>query len=317
MRETRDAADGFQHVSVLLEESVDLLITDPDGFYVDGTYGRGGHSRAILRRLGARGRLMVFDKDAEAIANAHELAGSDGRLRVVHRSFADMAEVLQDEGQAGSVAGILLDLGVSSPQLDDAERGFSFTRDGPLDMRMDQTRGRSAAEWVESVTEKDLEQVLKEYGEERYAKRIARSIIEARKVSPISRTRQLADIVAKAHPAWEKGKHPATRAFQAIRIAVNRELDDLATLLKQVVDLLAPGGRLVVISFHSLEDRMVKRFMQEGARGPELPRGLPIREDQIRRPLRLVGKAIKASNQEVGDNVRSRSAVLRVAEKVG
>nr|WP_255771544.1 16S rRNA (cytosine(1402)-N(4))-methyltransferase RsmH [Microbulbifer guangxiensis] len=303
------------HRSVLLREAVDALVIDPGGFYIDGTFGRGGHSAAILERLSASGRLLAIDKDPEAVAYGNERFAGDPRLSIWHGSFADMDRAAADE--AGRVTGILLDLGVSSPQLDQAQRGFSFMQDGPLDMRMDTTHGISAAEWVNTESEAELARVFREYGEERFARRMAAAIVRRRAERPFERTLDLAEVVKEANPAWEKGKHPATRVFQAIRIHVNGELEDLHRALDKSIDLLAPGGRLVVISFHSLEDRMVKRFIRDKERGPTLPRGLPVMDSQITKTLRSVGKAVKAEAEELGENVRSRSAVMRVAEKLG
>nr|WP_255775501.1 16S rRNA (cytosine(1402)-N(4))-methyltransferase RsmH [Microbulbifer sediminum] len=302
------------HRSVLLREAVDALVTDPGGFYIDGTFGRGGHSAAILEKLGERGELLGIDKDPQAVAYARERFGGDDRFTIWHGSFADMAEAAS--GREGQVSGILLDLGVSSPQLDQAERGFSFIHDGPLDMRMDTSSGQSAAEWVNSESEAEMARVFREYGEERFARRMAAAIVRRRAEQPFERTLDLAEVVKAANPAWEKGKHPATRVFQAIRIHVNGELEDLQRALEAAIALLAPGGHLVVISFHSLEDRMVKRFIREKERGPQLPKGLPVMDSEIKKTLRSVGKAVKAEAQEVGENVRSRSAVMRVAEKL-
>lgn len=308
--------EQVEHTTVLLNEAVEALVTDPCGFYVDGTFGRGGHSAAILARLAPGGRLLAIDKDPQAIATAHQRFGSDSRFEIVRGSFADTARFAAERSQLGCVTGVLLDLGVSSPQLDQAERGFSFMNDGPLDMRMDPDQGLSAAQWLAIAREEDIARVLKEYGEERFSRRIAGAIVRERQQQPITRTRQLAEIVAAANPAWEKGKNPATRAFQAIRIYINRELEDLQLVLDQVLDVLATSGRLVVISFHSLEDRLVKRFIREKEKGPKIPRGLPIRDADINRPLRAIGKAVKADAAEVDVNQRSRSAVMRVAEKV-
>ncbi|MGD8175508.1 16S rRNA (cytosine(1402)-N(4))-methyltransferase RsmH [Marinimicrobium sp. ARAG 43.8] len=304
------------HQTVLLNEAVEALIQDRNGFYVDGTFGRGGHSAAILNRLSDQGRLLAFDKDTAAIDVAHRRFADDDRFSVVQASFAELAEQVEALGMKGHVNGLLLDLGVSSPQLDDAERGFSFLHDGPLDMRMDQTRGQSAAEWLAQAPEEEITQVLKEYGEERFGKRMARAIVSARAERPIVRTGQLAEIVKAANPAWEKGKHPATRAFQGIRIHVNSELADLEAVLAQSMDVLAPGGRLVVISFHSLEDRLVKRFIRRQEQGEPLPRGLPVTDAQLERRARSLGKAARAEAQEVSANVRARSAIMRVAEKL-
>lgn len=303
------------HTSVLLDEAVEGLAVRPDGLYVDGTFGRGGHSRAVLERLGPGGRLIGFDKDPQAIAEGSRLAAEDGRFVVVQRSFAEMADELRLRELAGRVDGILLDLGVSSPQLDDAGRGFSFMQDGPLDMRMDPDRGQSAAEWINSAGESEIADVLYTYGEERFSRRMARAIVERREQQPFTRTADLADVIKQANPAWEKHKHPATRAFQGIRIYINRELEDLAAGLEAAVAMLSPGGRLAVISFHSLEDRMVKQFMRREAKGAPVPRDLPIRQDQIATRLKLIGKAIKPSATELTANPRARSAVLRVAER--
>ena len=305
-----------QHITVLLHEAVEALVTDTSGFYVDGTFGRGGHSARVMQQLSADGRLLGIDKDLAAIATANARFADDPRFAIAHGSFAELAQLVDMRGMTGKVAGVLLDLGVSSPQLDEAERGFSFMQDGPLDMRMDQTRGQSAADWVNSASEDEITWVFKEYGEERFAKRMARAIIAERQKSPFTRTKHLAEVIKEANPAWEKGKHPATRAFQAIRIQVNNELTDLDAVLEQALAVLAPGGRLVVISFHSLEDRAVKRFIRRQELGDPVPKGLPIRDDQLNKRMRSLGKAIKASEEEVAANVRSRSAVMRVAEKL-
>jgi len=301
-----------EHTTVLLHEAIDALVTDPDGFYVDGTFGRGGHTAELLSRLSSKGRVLAIDKDPQAIEVGRQRFADDSRLTIVHGSFADMGEWV--EGRA--ITGVLVDLGVSSPQLDQAERGFSFMRDGPLDMRMDTSSGLSAAAWIASAPEADIAQVIKEYGEERFAKRMASAVVRERAVAPITRTVQLAKILSEAHPAWERGRHPATKAFQAIRIFINRELDDLNALLKQVIDLLQVGGRLVVISFHSLEDRQVKRFIRDQERGTQLPRNLPVRDVERGVRLKKIGKAVMPNDSEVDDNVRSRSAVMRIAERV-
>jgi len=305
-----------EHATVLLDEAVAALITDPDGFYVDGTFGRGGHSSLILSKLGSKGRLLAVDKDPAACEVAKNRFADEPRFEMVRGSFAELAEMMIERGLQNQVQGVLLDLGVSSPQLDDAARGFSFLRDGPLDMRMDPDSGISAAEWLAVAGEDEITRVLREYGEERFARRMARAIVAARAETPITRTAQLAAIVAEANPSWEKGKHPATRAFQGIRIFINRELDDLERVLASVLDVLAVGGRLVVISFHSLEDRIVKRFIREQEKGKPIPKGLPIMEKDIVRRMRSLSKASKASAAEVAANPRARSAVMRVAEKV-
>lgn len=303
------------HQTVLLHEAVEALVTTSGGYYVDGTFGRGGHSRAILEALDDSGRLLGVDKDPAAAAEADKLAMSEPRFEFFHGSFAQLPHQLRRKG-IDAVDGILLDLGVSSPQLDEAGRGFSFQHDGPLDMRMDTSSGETAAEWLARAAEAEIADVLYEYGEERFSRRIARAIVAQRAIDPITSTARLAAIVSEANPRWEKRKHPATRAFQAIRIYINRELEDLRELLDAALDLLAARGRLVVISFHSLEDRMVKRYMRDMARGEQLPPGVPVRDDDLNRRMRLVGKAVRAGADEVAGNVRSRSAIMRVAEKL-
>ena len=303
------------HDTVLLHEAVDALVGNPAGIYVDGTFGRGGHSREILRRLAPEGRLLACDKDEEAEREALQLAATDTRFSFARGSFAELPAMLDAQGLS-AVDGILLDLGVSSPQLDQAERGFSFQKDGPLDMRMDRSRGESAADWLAAAGEQEIVDVLRDYGEERYAKRIAAAIVRARQERPLTRTAQLASVVSEAHPRWEKHKHPATRAFQAIRIRINRELDELRELLDAALSMLAIGGRLVVISFHSLEDRIVKRYLRDMSRGPQLPRNLPIRDDATGQCMRLRGKAVRAGAGELADNYRARSAIMRSAERV-
>ncbi|GHD52198.1 16S rRNA (cytosine1402-N4)-methyltransferase [Marinobacter persicus] len=309
-----DDGEVFRHRSVLLDQAVDYLVTDGSGRYVDATFGRGGHSRLILGRLSADGALLGIDKDPQAITVAKELAVADSRFCWYHGSFAELDQALVAQGWP-QANGVLMDLGVSSPQLDDASRGFSFMRDGPLDMRMNPEQSPSAAEWLAGAEEHDIANVIFRYGEERFSRRIARLIVERRQEAPLETTRQLAALVAEAVPKKEKHKHPATRTFQAIRIFINRELEDLETGLREAVDRLAPGGRLVVISFHSLEDRLVKRFMRDLARGPKIPKGVPVTADQEQSGYRLVGKAFKASGQEIEDNVRARSAVMRVLER--
>lgn len=303
------------HQTVLLREAVDALVTSPSGVYVDGTFGRGGHSELVLASLDAEGRLLGVDKDPVACVAAAELAAQDARFSFYQGSFAELPARLQSLG-INAVDGILLDLGVSSPQLDEADRGFSFLHDGPLDMRMDTTSGETAAQWLSYAGVGDIALVLREYGEERFARRIAAAIVAARDEAPLETTGRLAKVVSEANPRWERHKHPATRAFQAIRIKVNRELDDLHDLLHASVDLLKVGGRLVVISFHSLEDRMVKRYMRDMARGEQLPPGVPVTDAALNRRVKLVGKPVKASAEELGQNVRARSAVMRVAEKI-
>ena len=304
------------HASVLLSEAVDALLTDIDGFYVDGTLGRGGHSLEVIKKLSAKGGLMAIDKDLQALAEVPEQLQGDSRFEARHGSFADMNAWLSEQGMLGKVSGVLLDLGVSSPQLDQADRGFSFMHDGPLDMRMNTSKGVTAAQWLAEAEEADIAWVFKEYGEERFAKRMARAIVHEREGQAIVTTKRLANIVAEANPAWEKGKHPATRAFQAIRIYINNELIDLEKVLEQAIEALCVGGRLVVISFHSLEDRLVKRFIRKHVQGDALPIGLPVVDHQLNRRLRSIGKAVKASSVEVNNNPRARSAVMRVAEKI-
>ena len=303
------------HQTVLLREAVDALVTSRDGYYVDGTFGRGGHSREILAVLSGEGRLLAIDKDPQAIEVASQFKEGDDRFAFEHGSFAQLPHQLRRKG-IGAVDGILLDLGVSSPQLDEGERGFSFTHDGPLDMRMDNCRGQTAASWLAEASHGDIARVLREYGEERHAGRIASAILRAREAGPLETTAQLAAVVAEANPSWEKHKHPATRAFQGIRIFINRELDDLEEFLDSAVDLLKPGGRLVVISFHSLEDRIVKRFIRDKARGQQPPRGVPVRDSDIKRALKPFGSAVKATAAELAENPRARSAVMRVAERL-
>ncbi|MDO9623311.1 MAG: 16S rRNA (cytosine(1402)-N(4))-methyltransferase RsmH [Pseudomonas sp.] len=309
---------NFRHITVLLDEAVDELAVRADGCYLDGTFGRGGHSRLILERLGPGGQLLGFDKDPLAIATGNELAAEDGRFVVVQRSFAELGEETAVRGLAGKVSGVLLDLGVSSPQLDDAERGFSFLNDGPLDMRMDPARGVSAAQWIASASEEDIARVFKEYGEERFARRMARAVVLRRAEQPFERTADLAQVLTVANPAWEKGKNPATRAFQGLRIYINNELGDLQRGLDAALETLEVGGRLVVISFHSLEDRIVKQFMRKHAKGEQdtYPRDLPIIPKAFEPRLKLIGKPQFASEAELKANPRSRSAVMRVAEKM-
>lgn len=307
--------EGDDHRPVMLRESVEALAIRPEGLYVDATFGRGGHSAAILERLGPGGRLLALDQDPQAEAVARCMA-QDPRLEFVRTSFVELGAVLAARELAGRVDGILLDLGVSSPQLDDPQRGFSFMRDGPLDMRMDPTRGESAADWLARAEEAEIAAVLRDLGEERFARRIARRLVEARREAPIRSTGALAALIAEAVPRRERHKHPATRSFQAIRMRVNGELEALDACLGQVPAALAPGGRVAVISFHSLEDRRVKRFMRRQVQGEPLPRGLPVRDPPPGRTLRLVGRAHRPQEDEVMTNPRARSAVLRVAERL-
>jgi len=308
---------AYGHITVLLQEAVDALVQDPNGFYVDGTFGRGGHSALVLKSLGEEGHLLGIDKDPQAIAHAQKKFAGESRFQIAHGSFAEMQRFVEGLNKQGQIDGVLLDLGVSSPQLDDASRGFSFMQDGPLDMRMDPTSGESAAEWIARATEAEIADVLFTYGEEKFGRRMARAIVAEREQAPITTTARLASIVAAANPAWEKGKHPATRAFQGIRIHINRELEDLESCLEQALEVLRVGGRLVVISFHSLEDRIVKRFIRTHVKGDEhLPRGIPVTQAMLKIRLKNVGKAVKAGKGETEANVRARSAVMRVAEKV-
>lgn len=305
------------HITVLLHEAVDALAVCPDGIYVDGTFGRGGHTRLILSRLGAQGRMVVFDKDPQAVAAAHELAQSDARVSVIHGGFAGFQAALQDLG-IREIDGALFDLGISSPQIDEAERGFSFRFDAPLDMRMNPQSGISAAQWLSEAEEQEIFRVLRDYGEERFSRQIARAIVAERGERPIATTAQLADLVVRQVRTKERGQHPATRVFQAIRIFINRELEELESVLPQAVRCLKPGGRLAVIAFHSLEDRIVKQFMKRHSSLPELPKWAAVREaDLPEPPLKLAGKAVKPSEGEVQANPRARSAVLRVAERTG
>ena len=303
------------HVTVLLEEAVEALAIKADGVYVDATFGRGGHSRRILFCLNEQGRLVALDRDLQAIAAGEALA--DSRFQLVHRAFGELAEAAGEAGISG-VDGILFDVGVSSPQIDDGERGFSFRYDAPLDMRMDTTQGETAAEWLARAEVRDITEVIRNYGEERFAFQIAKKVVAARGERPLATTGQLAALVREAVRTREPGQDPATRTFQALRIHVNQELEQLALVLPQALDVLQPGGRLVVISFHSLEDRIVKRFMRDEASVDRLPKNLPLRSVDLPQPhLRLVGKPVKAGDEEVAGNPRARSAVMRVAEKLG
>ncbi|MBC3765290.1 16S rRNA (cytosine(1402)-N(4))-methyltransferase RsmH [Neptunicella marina] len=308
----------FAHQSVLLEESLEALNIRADGTYLDATFGRGGHSRAILNKLNSKGRLYAIDRDPQAIATGRQLEQQDPRFTLFHSPFSALESLTHNHGIQGQIDGILMDLGVSSPQLDDASRGFSFLRDGPLDMRMDTTRGVSAAEWLQHADEQDIAQVIKEFGEEKFGKRIAHAIVNSRDEHPLTTTHQLAALIDEAVPVKDKYKHPATRAFQGIRIYINSELDEVRDGLKGALAALCSGGRLAVISFHSLEDRMVKRFMREQSRGTQFPAGLPVTDSQIDagKAMKLIGKAIKPSQQEIDVNPRSRSSVLRIAEKL-
>lgn len=305
------------HQTVLKQEAVDALVQDPHGIFLDCTFGRGGHTELILQRISSEGRVIAIDKDLAAIAYADQHFANESRLEVVHGSFKDVAEILAKRG-LDQVSGALLDLGVSSPQLDQAERGFSFMHDGPLDMRMDQSSGQTAAEWLNTAKAADIAYVIKRFGEEKHARRIANGVVSVREEKPLETTQDLVKIIEAAIPARdqrEMKKHPATKTFQAIRIYLNQELKDLEDCLGVIVPLLKPAGRLVVISFHSLEDRIVKRFMREQARGEALPARLPIKDADIVRPLKLVGKPVKPGDDEVAANRRSRSSIMRVAER--
>jgi 16S rRNA (cytosine1402-N4)-methyltransferase len=303
-----------QHLTVLQQEAVDALEVKASGTYVDGTFGRGGHSRAILERLGPNGRLLAIDRDPQAVAAARAI--NDKRLSAVHQSFGTLAKVVQQAG-IDAVDGVLLDIGVSSPQLDEGERGFSFRFDAPLDMRMDTTQGETAAAFLASAGIKEITEVIRNYGEERFAFQIAKKIVAARSERPVATTGQLAALVREAVRTREPGQDPATRTFQALRIHVNQELEQLALVLPQAIEILKSGGRLVVISFHSLEDRIVKRFLRAQSSTDNLPKNLPLRSVDLPQPrLRLVGKPVKASAAEIAANARARSAVMRVAEKL-
>ena len=308
----------MEHLPVMYAEALQQLAIKSDGVYLDCTFGRGGHSQGILDILSSSGRLLAFDRDADAInaQRAKEML-LDKRFALKHSCFSQLENIVISEGLVGKVDGILLDLGVSSPQLDNPERGFSFLRDGPLDMRMDSSAGLSAEQWLSSVDEKDLVKVLFEYGEEKFARRIARAILEQRVKSPITTTKQLADLIEDVVPIREKHKHPATRTFQAIRIEINKELDELSMVLGQAIRVLAPEGKLVVISFHSLEDRIVKRFVRDESGAKHNPGKLPIKEiDILKGILKKPGKGFKASDHEISQNPRARSAVMRVAERI-
>jgi 16S rRNA (cytosine1402-N4)-methyltransferase len=310
-------ANTFTHTSVLLHESISALAIRENGTYVDATFGRGGHSRLILEHLGAGGRLIAFDRDLSAIEASKQFA-NDNRFQIIHSAFSAMESELEKLELIGKIDGVLMDLGVSSPQLDDAERGFSFMKDGPLDMRMDTSKGQSAADWLAHAELDEITRVIKECGEEKFGKRIAHAIVETRDENPLTTTLQLAKLIDEAVPVKDKFKHPATRAFQGIRIFINDELGEIERGLDAAVNVVAPGGRIAVISFHSLEDRFVKRFMRDLAKGMNVPAGLPIPQAEIdaSKKLKIIGKAIKPSNSEVTDNVRSRSSVLRVAERL-
>lgn len=306
---------NHEHLPVLLEEVVDGLAIEPSGIYIDATFGRGGHSQAILKCLNEQGRLLVMDKDPQAIAKAIEKFGQDPRVVIAHDSFSALEKNAEKLGWLGQVQGILLDLGVSSPQLDEASRGFSFMREGPLDMRMDTSKGLDAATWLQTVDEKELADILWKYGDERFSRRIARNIVKRREIAPIKTTTELAELIANSIPKKEQNKNPATRTFQAIRIFINNELEDLKKVLQQSINVLKEGGRLCVISFHSLEDRLVKQFIAESSELDSRMARLPIKESQIRHQLKKVGKMICPKDEEIHGNPRARSARLRIAER--
>ena len=308
----------MEHLPVMYAEVLQQLAIKQDGIYLDCTFGRGGHSQGILNLLGPGGQLLAVDRDSDAINSDYaQVMLTDQRFKLKHSCFSELESIVKNASLAGKIDGILLDLGVSSPQLDNPERGFSFLRDGPLDMRMDGNAGVSAEQWLANVDEKDLVKVLFDYGEERFARRIARAIVEKRAQSPIKTTRQLTELIEDAVPVREKHKHPATRTFQAIRIEINRELDELKAVLQQSARVLRQGGRLVVISFHSLEDRIVKRFIRDESGAKYNPGRLPIKEVDIAKGvLKARGKALKAGKQEISQNPRARSAIMRVAERV-
>lgn len=308
---------NYHHTTVLLNESIEVLAIKPDGIYVDGTFGRGGHSRLILEKLGANGRLIAIDRDQQAIIESRHIC--DPRFSIIHGEFSNVGHYIAELGLMGKIDGFLMDLGVSSPQLDDPDRGFSFMRDGPLDMRMDTTKGISASEWLMQSNAEDIAWVLKTFGEERFAKRIAQAIVMRNQQAPLSRTKELATLIEQVSPIKERHKHPATRSFQAIRIFINSELEEVEIALNSSLEILAKHGRLAVISFHSLEDRIVKQFIAKQNKGPDLPQGLPLTEEQIKqygsRSLKSLGK-IKPTQEEINHNNRSRSAILRVAERL-
>lgn len=308
----------LSHQPVLLHEVIEAMQVRPDGVYVDGTFGRGGHANAILALLGERGRLILMDKDPDAIAWARTNLSGDERVTIIHDDYSQMADHIEALGLSQMVDGVLLDLGVSSPQLDADQRGFSFQRQGPLDMRMDTSRGESAADWINRADEKEIADTLWRLGEERFSRRIARRIVEYRQEAPILDTATLAQIIRDCIPASKEKKHPATRSFQAIRMKINRELEHLGEALNGLFEVLKIGGKALVISFHSLEDRLVKRFFKQHASLPSTPRGLPIREDELRAGIRLktIGKAVRARSEEIQANPRSRSATLRIVERI-
>jgi 16S rRNA (cytosine1402-N4)-methyltransferase len=304
------------HQPVLLSEAIEGLNIKPNGIYIDTTFGRGGHSLAILEKLNKKGKLIAIDKDNTAVKEAKKI--KDKRFTIYQGSFIGIKKITDIEGCTGNVDGILMDLGVSSPQLDDASRGFSFRKEGPLDMRMDTTEGKPLSEYLEKMTEKKLEEIIKTYGEEKFARRISKAIVEASKIEKITTTIQLANIIAKAHPSWKKDKHPATQTFQALRIFMNNELTDIHTTLPICLEVLKVGGRLIVISFHSLEDRMMKKFIQQEVHGSKSKNLLkvPLRHKELSVKLQCVGRAIRPSTNEISYNPRAKSAILRIVEKI-
>lgn len=302
-----------KHQTVLLNEAVEALAIKPKGFYIDATFGRGGHSQLILNKLNKTGKLLAIDVDPDAVTAAQQVLKDDPRFKIIHAPFSHLYQITDEQGWVGKVNGILLDLGVSSPQLEQAQRGFSFMQEGPLDMRMDPTTGLDAATWLVKASEREIAQVLKSYGEERYARRIARLI---KQHSPIKTTQELVEIVKQAKPVWEKTKHPATRTFLAIRVFINKELCELEKVLQAGLEVLSMGGRIVVISFHSLEDRLVKKFLRFHSKGDIYPKSLPIQEKQLKKSIRIIGSAIRPSETEKTINPRSRSAILRIGEKI-
>ncbi len=306
---------AYEHKPVLFDEVLEALAIRADGFYIDGTFGRGGHSRAILQRLGPQGQLLAFDKDPDALRTLDTSFSDDDRFELIHGSFTMMQQTLQDKGKLGQVHGILFDFGVSSPQLDDAERGFSFRHDAPLDMRMNNEAGMTVADWLNTAKQNDIADVIYQYGEERASRRIAKAIVAASQANPVTHTKQLADIVKRVMPVKKHDIHPATKTFQALRIFINRELDDIENVLPQSLDALTNGGRLAAISFHSLEDRIVKRFIRHESRPEALPPELPVMPDNTS-TLKPIGKKIRAQDAELEHNPRARSAILRVAERI-
>ncbi len=304
------------HLPVILEATVNNWLSNPDGIYIDGTFGRGGHSKKLLEKLSDKAQLLVIDRDPDAILFAKNLANKYSQVSIEKANFSHMFDIVKERGWMGKVDGILLDLGVSSPQLDCQSRGFSFSHDGILDMRMDSDNGQSAAEWIAVASQDEIQKVLRDYGEERFSKRIATSIIAYREEKPIKTTKQLAKIIAKAIPYLDKKKHPATQSFQAIRIFINKELDSLITFLESSLDILSSGGRLAVISFHSLEDRIVKRYIRNKVTGENIPSAIPILDKDINREMKTIINGARAKNNELNINPRARSAILRVAEKL-